>query len=71
MPFLKLHSSEESNLLIKDIFKGFVSNRYGCLGELSSMFLNHNLTIGLFFLNQVDIQKNKLEVAMHVYYNIS
>ena len=39
----KLHSSEESKLLIKDrilikdSLKGFASNRYGCLSELSSM----------------------------------
>ena len=69
--FLKLHSSEESNLLIKDSFKGFVSNRYRCLGELSSMFLNRNLTIDLFFVNQVDIHVRKFVVAVHAYYNIA
>ena len=55
MSFLELHSSEESKFLIKDSFKGFVSNRYGCLGELSSMFVKRNLTI-YPFLNQVDVK---------------
>ena len=45
MLFLKLHSLEESQHLIKDNFEGFVSNRFGHLGELSSMFVNHKLTL--------------------------
>ena len=49
-------------------FKGFASNRYECLGELSSMFLNHNLTIDLFLVNQVKIHINKFEVTVHAYY---
>ena len=36
LSFLMLHSSEESKLLNKDSFQDFPSNRYGCLGELSS-----------------------------------
>ena len=46
-------------------FRGFASNRYGCLRELSSMFLNQNPTIDLNFVNQVDIHINKLEVDIH------
>ena len=71
LSFLTLHSLEESKLLNKDSFKDFPSNRYGCLGELSSMFLNHNLTIDLFFVNQVDVRISKLEVAVYAYYNIA
>ena len=56
----------------KDSFKDFVANRYGCLGELSSMFVNHNLTIVFlgFFANQVDIHTNKLAVEVHAYYTM-
>ena len=66
--FLKLYSSKESKLSINDSFNDFVSNRYGCLGELSSMFRNHNPTIDLFFVNQVDIHINKLVVAVDASY---
>ena len=69
MLFLKLHSSEESKLLIKDSFKGFASKRYERLSELSSMFVNHNLTIDLFFVNQVHINANNLVLIVHSTYN--
>ena len=65
MSFLKLHSPEESKLLIKDSLKGFPSYRYGCLQELPSMFLNHNPSIDLIFVNQVDIHINKLKMDIH------
>ena len=55
--------------MIKDSFKGFVSNRFGRLGELLSMFVNHKLTIDSFFEYQVDIRTNKLVLAVHAYYN--
>ena len=62
MLFIKLHSKEESQLPIKDSFKGFVSNRFRCMGELSSMFVNHKLTIDSFF----DIQINWYWQCMHI-----
>ena len=43
----RIHQKNQN--LIKDSFKDFALNRYGCLDEFSSMFLNHNLTIDFFF----------------------
>ena len=53
---------------------GFKKNhRMGSTGwpTPSAPIINHNLIIDLFFVNQVDIYINTLEVAVHAYYNIS
>ena len=50
-------------------FKGFVSNRFGRIGELSNLFLDHEKAIDAFFNNQVDEHSNKLVLAVSCYYN--
>ena len=51
---------------LKD-FKGFVSNRFGRLGELSKDVVKHISIMKQFFDNQVDENANKLVLAVSCY----
>ena len=68
--FLKADSesnSETSDLskeLLKNGFNGFVSNRFGRLGELSAAVVTHAPLMDKFFDNQVDEHSNKLVLAV-------
>ena len=50
---------------LKNDFKGFISNRFGRLGELSAAITKHIHHIRNFFDNQVDENANKLVLAVH------
>ena len=50
--------AEKSNECLKAGFKGFVSNRFGRLGELSKASENHKELLNAFF-----DQQNKLMLA--------
>ena len=45
--------AEQSCSLLKLQFKGFISNRFGRLGELSSLFSQHKATLLVFFDKQI------------------
>ena len=66
--FLNTTSLPEGKILLKKQFKGFRSNRFGRLGELSELFWQHKSTIEAFFDNQVDIHSNKLVLAVYSYF---
>ena len=53
--FLKRKSDNgdpEATKLLKSQFKGFISNRFGRLGELSSLFILHKGMITSFLKNR-------------------
>ena len=63
--FLKKDSLSDSDThvlskhLVKNSFNGFVSNRFGRIGELSVAVVLHNKLIDKFFENQVNEHTNK------------
>ena len=50
---------------LKNDFKGFISNRFGRLGELSTAITKHIHHIRNFFDDQVDENANRLVQAVH------
>ena len=58
---------EKSKILLKDGFKGFVSNRFRSIGELSALFIYHHGMIDVFFEKLVDIHAYKLVLATSSY----
>ena len=63
-------ASSESALsgkLVKQGFKGFQSNRFGRMGEISSAMVAHKPLIDMFFDNQVNEHSNKLVLAVDCY----
>ena len=71
--FLKGDASSTSDTaqisvrLIKSGFKGFSSNRFGRIGELSSLMKDHTKTVIRFFNECVDENSNKLSLAISAY----
>ena len=55
------------DLSFKEGFKGFLSNRFGRLGELSAAMVNHAPLLNKFFESQVDEHANKLVLAVSCY----
>ena len=51
---------------LKNDFKGFISNRFGRIGELSSAIKEHVIYIRQFFEEQVDENANKLVLAVYI-----
>ena len=60
-------TSKVSKVLLKNGFKGFSSNRFGRIGELSSMMKDHMDTVKRFFEECVDENSNKLSLAISAY----
>ena len=52
---------------INTAFKGFVSNRFGRIAELSKMFILHKDSIKSFFEEVVDANSNNLVLAVSTY----
>ena len=65
--FLK-RNPEGKKSFLKNKFKGFTSNRFGGLGELSAFFLTHKAEIDQFFEDIVDVNANKLVLAVYSFY---
>lgn len=63
--------AEQSSALLKLQFKGFISNRFGRLGELSSLFLQHKAMLLVFFDKQINVNANKLVLAVSCYLSSS
>ena len=59
--------SEEKGEVTKNEFKGFISNRFGRIGELSHLVIDHLQHIRDFFEEYVDENSNKLVLAVHTY----
>ena len=59
--------SEEIGEVTKIESKGFISNRFGRIGELSHLVINHLQYIRDFFEENVDENSNKLILAVHTY----
>ena len=59
--------SEEKGEVTKNEFKGFISNRFGRIGELSHLLIDHLQHIRDFFEEYVDENSNKLVLAVHTY----
>ena len=60
-------TAELSSMLLKRGFKGFVSNRFGRIGELSTAFTEHKSLLNKYFELQVDEHSNKLVLAISCY----
>ena len=55
------------NCDLKNDFKGFISNRFGRIGELSNVVQKHLPYIRQFFDEQVNEHSNKLVLAVYTY----
>ena len=55
------------NCDLKNDFKGFISNRFGRIGELSNVVQKHLAYIRQFFDEQVNEHSNKLVLAVYTY----
>ena len=62
-------TSKLSGELVKKGFKGFVSNRFGRIGELSTAVVKHKSILEKFFEKQVNEHANKLVLAVSCYTN--
>ena len=60
-------TSSLSKTLLKNGFKGFQSNRFGRIGQLSATTVEHAPLVRKFFDEMVNEHANKLVLAVHAY----
>ena len=58
---------DEEGKVMKNEFKGFISNRFGRIGELSHLVIDHLQHIRNFFEEYVNENSNKLVLAVYTY----
>ena len=63
--YLSRLAVNEDGKKLKNDFKGFISNRFGRVGELSKLILEHMAYIKGFFEEYVDENSNKLVLAVN------